>query len=111
MPTDGIKPVKLVETLGARFTLCGREGTIETLRNGGGTECSNVNRLKLFLPENPPKDRNLYPISFLVVVVPAQGKLPMEMDQWHVASDFDVDIKFDSFKDLIQLFCKWATKI
>lgn len=65
MPTDGIKPVKLVETLGARFTLCDREDTIETLRNGGGTECSNVNRLKLFISENPPEDGNLYPIPFL----------------------------------------------
>src|SRR5688572_15988933 len=75
MPTDGIKPVKLVETLGARFTLCGREDTIETLRNGGGTECSNVNRLKLFLSENPPEDRNLYPISFLAGGGPGTGKV------------------------------------
>lgn len=68
----------LVETFGARFTLCGRDDTIETLWNGGGTEqCSGIlNRFKnfkKFSPCHPKQDRNFHSIPFLACD-PGTGK-------------------------------------
>ncbi|RGB41799.1 hypothetical protein C1646_662784 [Rhizophagus diaphanus] len=69
-PVTGRKPLTLVETFGARFTFCGRDDTIETLWNGGGTEQSSgiLNRFKNFknfCSDHPKQDRNLHPIPFL----------------------------------------------
>ncbi|CAG8678714.1 15452_t:CDS:2 [Funneliformis mosseae] len=74
-PVTGRKPSMLVETFGARFTLCGRDDTIETLWNGGGTEQSNgiLNRFKNFRSDHPKQDRNLHPIPFLACG-PGTGK-------------------------------------
>ncbi|CAB4399715.1 unnamed protein product [Rhizophagus irregularis] len=74
----GRQPLTLVETFGARFTLCGRDDTIETLWNGGGTEqCSGIlNRFKNFKnlsPSHPKQDRNFHPIPFLACG-PGTGK-------------------------------------
>ncbi|CAG8727328.1 14750_t:CDS:2, partial [Funneliformis mosseae] len=75
IPSTGTKPVMLVETYGARFTLCGRNDTIETLWNGGSAEQSNgiLNRLKNFRSDRPKHDRNLHPIPFLACG-PGTGK-------------------------------------
>jgi len=72
------QPLLLVETFGARFTLCCRDDTIETLWNGGGTEqCSGIlNRFKTFKkisPGHPKQDRNFHPIPFLACG-PGTGK-------------------------------------
>ncbi|CAG8561944.1 14106_t:CDS:2 [Rhizophagus irregularis] len=97
MPTDGIKPVKLVETLGARFTLCDREDTIETLRNGGGTECSNrVNIIHYKVLYSGDKDvKSRLGKQFFLNVTYGNGSM---------ASDFDVDIKAESSKALRILY-------
>ncbi|CAB4441317.1 unnamed protein product [Rhizophagus irregularis] len=77
-PVTGRQPLTLVETFGARFTLCGRNDTIETLWNRGGTEqCSGIlNRFKNFKnisPGHPKQDRNFHPIPFLACG-PSTGK-------------------------------------
>ncbi|GBC46902.2 hypothetical protein GLOIN_2v1668084 [Rhizophagus irregularis DAOM 181602=DAOM 197198] len=78
-PVTGRQPLTLlVETFGARFTLCGRDDTIETLWNGGGTEqrsgiLNRFKNFKNFSPAHPKQDRNFHPIPFLACG-PGTGK-------------------------------------
>ncbi|RGB39741.1 hypothetical protein C1646_754098 [Rhizophagus diaphanus] len=99
-PVTGRQLFTLVETFGARFTLCGRDDTIETLWNGGGTgqPCGPGTGKSRFLQElvNIIRDKALNSGDQDIMSILGNAVLHMEMEQRH-----QILTSFAGFRDKI----------